>query len=608
MDSNTTRILALCREQRPLALTAIFTIVLPAGIQKAPPSPTEYKQDDPRENRSESRLFLSERVSYASTENEQDEPRVNTESSTSEKKERGEKESKRSEWSLHRSDDYRSLAVNFFFVPTPVMPPSSVSLYHLTRQRQYLILNGVFRGPHDKMMDQIPFVVVLVASHNDIQQTLESKAIVHSTPLPFLGAASQSSCRSLMQQGLSSLFHAYVCYEDADQAGGTPSPCILIWLSRSLEVRSVVAFSPSRASPIPIPCPLILYIQVEHTRHVGRRGSAELPLHFLTPWPKGTKADFFAPRFLYNPTGAVGERFPTLLPDQQAERVEPSQDHREKTTRGAFFKVRQDREHQYPHGLRPNPQRLRIRQLHLARSPEEGGYKAVSIVVFNHYFPNCVCFLRLVLSQTMSIALLEAAYIFAKQMSKPLSDYVMRYGKNNPAIRNRVLIPMGTKIANVVTMVQMKKIGMGRPSTLPEVTEPVALERASEVVQQAVIFTYSLGLYVIYYGITTMIEQKKAKTHEENEVKKNSDFEARILAKVDRQLSSAFYALHQFKKALYLVRGHLQAPKRQEKNPRKKEQEVSQKDEVQILSPSKSKLIGTPGRFRRSGEHQPEEK
>uniref|UniRef100_A0A1I7XYL5 ELM2 domain-containing protein n=1 Tax=Steinernema glaseri TaxID=37863 RepID=A0A1I7XYL5_9BILA len=38
------------------------------------------------------------------------------------------------------------------------------------------------------------------------------------------------------------------------------------------------------------------------------------------------------------------------------------------------------------------------------------------------------------------------------------------------------------------------------------------------------------------------------------------------------------------------------------------EEDASQKDEVQILSPSKSKLIGTPGRFRRSGEHQPEEK
>uniref|UniRef100_A0A1I7ZSH7 RIC3 domain-containing protein n=1 Tax=Steinernema glaseri TaxID=37863 RepID=A0A1I7ZSH7_9BILA len=102
----------------------------------------------------------------------------------------------------------------------------------------------------------------------------------------------------------------------------------------------------------------------------------------------------------------------------------------------------------------------------------------------------------------MGVPMIQLVMILARQMSRPLSDAVMRYGRNHPAFRNKVLIPIGRKMAHLATRIQMRKMGMGRPATLPEVSETAALEQASDVVQQAVIFTYSAGLFLAYYALT----------------------------------------------------------------------------------------------------------
>lgn len=43
----------------------------------------------------------------------------------------------------------------------------------------------------------------------------------------------------------------------------------------------------------------------------------------------------------------------------------------------------------------------------------------------------------------MGLPMVQVLMIIARQMSKPVADVVMRYGKNHPMFRNKILIPVG---------------------------------------------------------------------------------------------------------------------------------------------------------------------
>ena len=67
--------------------------------------------------------------------------------------------------------------------------------------------------------------------------------------------------------------------------------------------------------------------------------------------------------------------------------------------------------------------------------------------------------------------------IMARQLSRPVADTVMRYGKEHPLFRNRILIPVGRKIVHLTTRLRMKNLGLGEPTTVAPVSEASALEQ-----------------------------------------------------------------------------------------------------------------------------------
>lgn len=45
----------------------------------------------------------------------------------------------------------------------------------------------------------------------------------------------------------------------------------------------------------------------------------------------------------------------------------------------------------------------------------------------------------------MGLPMIQVFMIVARQMSKPVADLVMRYGKNHPLFRNKILVPIGRR-------------------------------------------------------------------------------------------------------------------------------------------------------------------
>lgn len=77
----------------------------------------------------------------------------------------------------------------------------------------------------------------------------------------------------------------------------------------------------------------------------------------------------------------------------------------------------------------------------------------------------------------MGLPMVQVFMIMARQMSKPVADVIMRYGKNHPIFRNKVLIPVGRSIVQFSTRLRMKNLGLGSPTTVAPVSEATALEQ-----------------------------------------------------------------------------------------------------------------------------------
>ncbi|CAD5224216.1 unnamed protein product [Bursaphelenchus okinawaensis] len=99
----------------------------------------------------------------------------------------------------------------------------------------------------------------------------------------------------------------------------------------------------------------------------------------------------------------------------------------------------------------------------------------------------------------MGLPMVQVFMIMARQMSKPVADAVMRYGKNHFFFRDKVLVPVGRGLVNLTTRLRMRSLGLGKPDSLAPVSETAALEQASELVQQIVIFGYSVGVFAAYH-------------------------------------------------------------------------------------------------------------
>uniref|UniRef100_A0A0N5A7V9 Mitofilin n=1 Tax=Syphacia muris TaxID=451379 RepID=A0A0N5A7V9_9BILA len=109
--------------------------------------------------------------------------------------------------------------------------------------------------------------------------------------------------------------------------------------------------------------------------------------------------------------------------------------------------------------------------------------------------------------------------IAARQISRPIADRILRYSKLHPFLRKRVLIPLGRGLAHLTTRIRMKNLGLGSPVTLAPVSEAAALEQASELMQQVVLFTYSVGVFAGYYFYTKYTTPETVKSEAFNAFK-----------------------------------------------------------------------------------------
>ncbi|CAP22706.2 Protein CBG01435 [Caenorhabditis briggsae] len=113
--------------------------------------------------------------------------------------------------------------------------------------------------------------------------------------------------------------------------------------------------------------------------------------------------------------------------------------------------------------------------------------------------------------------------IAARQVSKPIADAVLRYGKDHPVFRNKLLIPIGRGLVRFTSRMRMKRLGLGEPITHAPVSEAAALEQASDFVQQLVLFSYSVGVFASYYFYTKLTTPESLKIEEYNDFKEQQE-------------------------------------------------------------------------------------
>uniref|UniRef100_A0A1I7YMJ5 OPA3-like protein CG13603 n=1 Tax=Steinernema glaseri TaxID=37863 RepID=A0A1I7YMJ5_9BILA len=91
-------------------------------------------------------------------------------------------------------------------------------------------------------------------------------------------------------------------------------------------------------------------------------------------------------------------------------------------------------------------------------------------------------------------------YYFVRMLSQPASEALVGYGKNHPWFSSRVLIPFGKKLHNLNQRVIKTRAGFRKlPKEPPPVTEAAAIEQATDLIHQVVMFMYSLGVVTLYY-------------------------------------------------------------------------------------------------------------
>ncbi|PIO70307.1 hypothetical protein TELCIR_07844 [Teladorsagia circumcincta] len=123
----------------------------------------------------------------------------------------------------------------------------------------------------------------------------------------------------------------------------------------------------------------------------------------------------------------------------------------------------------------------------------------------------------------MGIPMIQVFMIAARQISKPVADAVLRYGKNHPVFRNKILIPIGRGLVRMTARLRMKRLGLGELTKIPAVSEAAALEQASDFVQQLVLFVYSLGVFWGYYIYTKVSTPETLKVYEFEEFREESE-------------------------------------------------------------------------------------
>ncbi|CEF61884.1 Optic atrophy 3-like family-containing protein [Strongyloides ratti] len=99
----------------------------------------------------------------------------------------------------------------------------------------------------------------------------------------------------------------------------------------------------------------------------------------------------------------------------------------------------------------------------------------------------------------MGLPMVQVFMIMVRQMSKPLAERIMRYGKTHPFFSEKILVPTGRKIILWSRKLQLKRLGLKQTEEIVPVSEKEALEQASEFIQQVVIFLYTVSVLSAYH-------------------------------------------------------------------------------------------------------------
>uniref|UniRef100_A0AC35TVR1 Optic atrophy 3 protein homolog n=1 Tax=Rhabditophanes sp. KR3021 TaxID=114890 RepID=A0AC35TVR1_9BILA len=99
----------------------------------------------------------------------------------------------------------------------------------------------------------------------------------------------------------------------------------------------------------------------------------------------------------------------------------------------------------------------------------------------------------------MGLPIIQVFMIMARQMSKPVAERIINYGKSHPVFRDKLLVPVGRSIIKVTRKLTHMRLGLKQSGEIAQIPEREALEQASDVIQQVVIFTYSLSVFAAYY-------------------------------------------------------------------------------------------------------------
>ncbi|XGW02188.1 hypothetical protein V3C99_014326 [Haemonchus contortus] len=176
----------------------------------------------------------------------------------------------------------------------------------------------------------------------------------------------------------------------------------------------------------------------------------------------------------------------------------------------------------------------------------------------------------------MGIPMIQVFMIAARQISKPVADAVLRYGKNHPIFRNKILIPIGRGIVRMTARLRMKRLGLGELTKIPAVSEAAALEQASDFVQQLVLFTYSLGVFWGYYIYTKLNTPETVKLQEFEEYREESE---KILEELELRIVQLENALKQRGIKIPVIR----LPSEEKHSDSTKEEQETQQQEQNVL-------------------------
>ncbi|GMS80281.1 hypothetical protein PENTCL1PPCAC_2456 [Pristionchus entomophagus] len=142
----------------------------------------------------------------------------------------------------------------------------------------------------------------------------------------------------------------------------------------------------------------------------------------------------------------------------------------------------------------------------------------------------------------MGLPAIQLIMIAARQVSKPIAEAMINYGKSHPLFRNRVLIPVGRSLVHLTTRLKMKRLGLGSPTTVATVSEATALEQASDFIQQVVLFSYSVGVFASYYYWTKWYSPETMKVDDFEKWKEEAEKENGELMNRIKRLEDALIA------------------------------------------------------------------